>query len=138
VIETVPPRRTVAIASVSARSRSTAISSATGLPIRSGSLAATFWANAATRLPSASMPTASMTLSGPRPPVASMSAFGTSSTARASIASIPCRRASSSRSGTKSTPNTRAAPSSRALRALSWPTGPKPYTATDPPAGMSA
>ena len=84
--------------------------------------------------PCASMPTASTTPSGPRPPVISIRVSATSSTSLRSSVSMPCGAASASRSGTRSTPITRPAPSCLAIRVANWPTGPRPRTATVPPA----
>ena len=84
------------------------------------------------------MPTASITPSGPRPAVSSIRASATLSTSRVSSVSIPWRRAISSRSGTESTPMTRAAPRWRPIRAANWPTGPSPSTASVPSGGTSA
>ena len=84
------------------------------------------------------MPTASITPSGPRPSVISRMIAGTSSCSEESIASMPWRRAISSRSGTLSTPITVSAPLWRAIRAHICPIGPRPKTATLPPFGIAA
>ena len=68
---------------------------ATGL----GSRLATPMTFSASGLPCASIPTASSTESGPRPPVSSRSASGTLSTASRSMVSAPRARARASRSG---------------------------------------
>ena len=67
--ESVPPRRTVLIESSRALSRSTPNCSAAFSPRAPGSREATSCPIFATGLPWASIPTASTTLSGPRPAV---------------------------------------------------------------------
>ncbi|CAM5716641.1 hypothetical protein SGLAM104S_05482 [Streptomyces glaucescens] len=106
-----------------------------------GSRAAACWVSLAAALPCASVPTASITASGPRPSVSSRmaatSSFSLSKLFR-SYVSTPRARARSSRSGTRSTPNTRPAPRTWATRQAMSPIGPRPSTATLPPTGMSA
>ena len=64
-----PPRRTASIAVLSAASRSTPATCMTFSMIASGTTAVAFCARLASGEPCASMPTASMTASGPRPSV---------------------------------------------------------------------
>ena len=79
-----------------------------GAAIALGSSPATFWMNVVTGEPCASMPTASSTESGPRPPVMSRMASPRSfSCSLRSTTSTPRARTRSSRSGTESTPITR-------------------------------
>lgn len=101
--EMVPPRLTIWMASISAASRSTPTLRSSGSERSLGSSPVIFWAISAPGEPWASVRTASMTESGPRPPVRSRMAAGTSSHAERLTTVIPCRRAISSRSGTLST-----------------------------------
>ena len=90
--------------------------------------------------PWASMPTASMTASGPRPSVSSRTAAGDVVDGRSGRASR--RRATApraSRSGTRSTPITVPAPQVLGDRARpSRRSGPRPSTTTLPPSGIAA
>ena len=85
----------------------------------------------------ASAPTASITLSAPRPPVAS-STWSDPGATRASMGSAPRRSARASRSGTTSTARMRAGPKSDAHCSAMIPTGPRPTTTTVAPGWMSA
>ena len=75
----VPPRRTASIAVLSAASRSMPTTCMTFSMIASGTTAVAFCAIEASGEPCASIPTASITASGPRPSVASRTAETTSS-----------------------------------------------------------
>ncbi len=85
----------------------------------------------------ASAPTASITLSAPRPPVAS-NTWSAPGATRASIGSAPRRSARARRSGTTSTARRRAGPKSEAHWSAMIPTGPRPTTTTVAPGRMSA
>ncbi len=134
MIESVPPRRTASIAVMRADRRSTPAVSIIFAATASGSSPVTVCMSLATGAPCASMPTASITASGPRPSVSSRSASATSSCSRASSTSTPRARARASRSGTRSTPITRFTPRWSATRHDMSPIGPSPSTASvEPP-----
>ena len=87
----------------------------------------------------ASVPTASMQRSGPRPRVSSCSrSYTSSSSMKSTTSALPTLSASRSRSGTRSMAMTRPAPSIQALWMANCPTGPQPHTATVSPGSMSA
>src|SRR4029453_544393 len=94
----------------SAAVRSRRAGRASGSLTARGSAAAARCMAAATGAPWASMPTASTTPSGPRPPVRSRSASAGSLAVVVSMVSAPCRWAMARRSGTRSMPNTRSTP----------------------------
>jgi hypothetical protein len=106
--------------------------------IASGTTAVAFCASIASGDPCASMPTASITESGPRPAVASRTASTTSCCLVESITVTPRARARARRSGTTSEAKTVRAPRWRAIRAAMSPIGPSPSTRTVPPSGMPA
>ena len=85
----------------------------------------------------ASAPTASITDSAPRPPVAS-STWADPGAMRASIGSAPSASARASRSGTMSTARIRAGPNKAAHCSAMTPTGPSPTTTTVAPGRMEA
>src|SRR3954470_6369561 len=95
----VPPRRTASIAVFSAASRSMPATCMTFSMIASGTTAVAFCARVAKGEPCASMPTASITASGPRPSVASRTRLTTSACSVVSITVTPRARARASRSG---------------------------------------
>ena len=84
-----------------------------------------------------SWPTASITASAPRPPVASR-IWAIAPPSAGSIVSAPMRSACSRRWATGSTASTRAGEYSSADRRAQIPTGPRPMTATVEPGAMSA
>ena len=108
-----------------------------GWAIASGSSPASLCAIPATGEPWASIPTASITASGPRPSVISRIVPGRSSWSSRSSTSMPRPRTRSSRSGTRSTPITRL-PRWGAIRVAMSPIGPRPSTTSVPPSGTSA
>ena len=102
----------------------------------SGSRPASFCAIAAPVAPCASMPTASMTASGPRPPVSSR----TASTMSRRVADVErvhavrVRRARAARARDRAR-SRGSAPRCWAIRVAISPIGPRPITATLPPCG---
>ena len=122
--ETVPPRRT-ALRHVGGRRAVDRHPVDERLGQRVGRCPTAVCAAFAAGEPCASIPTASTTLSGPRPSVISMRAAATSSTALTSSVSTPCSAARARRSATRSTPMTRSAPRCRPMPA-SCPTDPGP------------